>query len=204
MQPDSSRASRLTHLCGCVGASLLVWIASTSLLQAQTVSVWMTTDDQTQKLQPQAAISFSATNATTNPIVVDETKTYQQVEGFGASFTDTTGYALNELATASSRNMAMTNLFTRIGGGIGLSFVRNPMGASDLSRSIYSYDDLPAGQTDANLNFFSIAHDQADIIPLIKQALQLNPQLKIMSNPWSPPGWMKDSGSMIGGSLLPV
>jgi glucosylceramidase len=173
------------------------------LLPAQTVNVWLTTDNQSQKLQPQAPISFTTSNGGANPIVVDETRIYQQVEGFGASFTDTTGYALNELATASGRNAAMTNLFTRNGGGIGLGFVRNPMGASDLSRSIYSYDDLPAGQTDTNLNSFSIAHDEADIIPLLKQALQLNPQLKIMANPWSPPGWMKDSGSMIGGSLLP-
>ena len=97
----------------------------------------------------------------------------------------------------------MTNLFTRNGGGIGLSFVRNPMGASDLARFDYSYDDLATNQTDMNLTNFSIAHDQADIIPLVQQALLLNPQLKIMANPWSPPGWMKTSGSMIGGSLLP-
>ena len=184
-------------------ACLLIWLAATESLHAQTVNVWLTTDDQSKKLQQQAAISFSTATGGANPIVVDETKVYQQVEGFGASFTDTTGYALNELATAAGRNAAMTNLFTRNGGGIGLGFVRNPMGASDLSRSIYSYDDLPAGQTDTNLTFFSIAHDEADIIPLLKQALQLNPQLKIMANPWSPPGWMKDSGSMVGGSLLP-
>ena len=184
-------------------ACFLVWSAGAEKLPAQTVNVWLTTDDQSQKLQPQAPILFAPGSGGTNPIVVDETRIYQQVEGFGASFTDTTGYALNELATVSGRNAAMTNLFTRNGGGIGLGFVRNPMGASDLSRSIYSYDDLPAGQTDTNLNSFSIAHDEADIIPLLKQALQLNPQLKIMANPWSPPGWMKDSGSMIGGSLSP-
>jgi glucosylceramidase len=81
--------------------------------------------------------------------------------------------------------------------------VRNPMGASDLARFHYSYDDLPAGQTDPDLAQFSIAHDQVDIIPLVRQARQLNPRLKTMASPWSPPGWMKDSGSMIGGSLLP-
>ena len=134
---------------------------------------------------------------------VDETQTYQPIEGFGASFTDTTGYMLNEVATPSARSTIMSNLFTRVGSGIGLSFVRNPMGASDLARYDYSYDDNPPGGTDTILIYFSIAHDQADIIPLVKQALQLNPQLKMMANPWSPPGWMKDSGSMIGGSLLP-
>ena len=189
---------------GFLSLSVLFLIAGSQLTQGQTVNIWLTTDDQTQKLQPQNPKSFSTGTSSTNVIIVDETQTYQQIEGFGASFTDTTGYTLNELATAASRNAAMTNLFTRNGtGGIGLSFIRNPMGACDLSRSVYSYDDLPAGQTDTNLTSFSIAHDQADIIPLVKQALQLNPQLKIMANPWSPPGWMKDSGSMIGGSLLP-
>lgn len=173
-------------------------------VRAQTVNVWLTTDDQTQKLKQQTVVAFSSNNNNaTNPIVVDETQTYQRIVGFGASFTDTTGYVLNELANPSDRNAAMLNLFTRSGNGIGLSFIRNPMGASDLSRTFYSYDDLPAGQTDTNLNFFSVAHDQADIIPLVKLALQLNPQLKIMASPWSAPGWMKDSGSLIGGSLLP-
>jgi O-glycosyl hydrolase len=85
-----------------------------------------------------------------------------------------------------------------------LSFMRLPMGASDLARYQYSYDDQPGGQTDTNLTSFSIAHDQADIIPLILQARQLNPQMKLMANPWSPPGWMKSSGSMVGGTLLPA
>lgn len=181
---------------------LLVCLASSSPASAQSVSVWLTTHDQSQMLQPQAPVSFSSGAGGTNPIIVDETQIYQQIEGFGAAFTDTTGYNLNESATVSQRNMAMTNLFTRNGAGIGLSFVRDPMAACDLSLSVYSYDDLPAGQTDTNLTLFSIAHDQKDIIPLLQIALQLNPQLKTMANPWSPPGWMKTSGSMIGGTLL--
>ena len=172
-------------------------------VSAQTVSVWLTTDDQSQKMQPQAAVTFATAGGGSNPLIVDETQTYQQVEGFGASFTDSAGYLLNEVATPSARTNAMNSLFTRNGNGIGVSFVRNPMGASDLTRFDYSYDDLPANQTDVNLTNFSIAHDQADIIPLMQQALQLNPQIKVMANPWSPPGWMKSSGSMIGGSLLP-
>ena len=97
----------------------------------------------------------------------------------------------------------MNNLFTRKGDGIGVSFIRNPMGASDLTRFHYSYDDNPPGGSDPNLDYFSIAHDQADIIPLVQYALLLNPDTTIMGSPWSPPGWMKDSGSLIGGSLLP-
>lgn len=181
----------------------LVTVLHTRSTDAQTVGVWLTTDDQTEELQPQAPVTFVTGGGGANPVFVDETQTCQPIEGFGASFTDTAGYELNEVATLAARNTAMSNLFTRVGSGIGLSFVRNPMGASDLARYDYSYDDNPPGGTDTNLIYFSIAHDQADIIPLVKQALQLNPQLKIMANPWSPPGWMKDSGSMIGGSLLP-
>lgn len=177
-------------------------LAGAHLAGAQTVSVWLTTDDQSKLLQPQASVAFSPGSAGTNCVLVDESQTYQQIEGFGAAFTDTTGYTLNQLARPSARTNALRDLFSRNNSGIGLSFMRIPMGASDLARFHYSYDDLPAGQTDTNLAFFSIAHDQADIIPLIQQARQLNPQLKLMANPWSPPGWMKTSGSMIGGSLL--
>src|ERR1039457_752325 len=179
---------------------LLLLLSATA--NAQTVSVWLTTDDQVNKLQSVASVTFVTGSGGNNPVFVDETRTYQRVEGFGASFTDSAGYLLNEVATALVRSNAMYNLFTRNGSGIGVSFVRNPMGASDLARTQYSYDDLPSGQTDTNLTSFSIAHDQADIIPLVQQALRLNPQLTIMANPWSPPGWMKTTGSMVGGSLL--
>ena len=118
--------------------NLPFWFVFTHGLSAQTVTVWLTCDDQAKKLQPQPSVVFSTGTTATNPIIVDETQKYQTIEGFGASFTDTTGYALNELATPALRDAAMTNLFTRNGGGIGLSFVRNPMGASDLSRSILS------------------------------------------------------------------
>ena len=173
-----------------------------SLGRTQTVNVWLTTNSQSAKLQPQASLSFGTSATATNPIVVDETRTYQQIEGFGASMTDSSAYLLNQIATPAARAAAMTNLFTRTGTGIGLSFIRNPMGGSDLARFHYSYDDLPAGQSDPMLASFSIAHDLADIVPLMQQARTLNPQLVVMATPWSPPGWMKTSGSLVGGALL--
>jgi glucosylceramidase len=169
-----------------------------------TVSVVVTTDNQAMQLAPQPAISFSTANGGSNLIYVDETQIYQPIEGFGAATTDSAMYLLNEVAKVnqlSQFTQTMNDLFTRQGNGIGLSFIRNPMGASDIARSVYSFDDN-GGAADPTLANFSIAHDQTDIIPLILQAKTLNPQLKIMANPWSPPGWMKDSGSMIGGSLL--
>ena len=167
----------------------------------RTVNVWVTTDDQSKKLEPQPALSFSpGSSSGANTIFVDESQRYQSIEGFGASFTDSAAYLLNQKVQSPQLDALMISLFDRRD-GIGVSFVRNPMGASDLARSIYSYDDLNAGQTDPGLASFSIAHDIADIVPLVRRARQLNPQLKIMANPWSPPGWMKTSGSMIAGSL---
>jgi len=171
-----------------------------------TVVVVVTTDDQTRKLTPQESISFSATTGGSNPIYMDETEVYQPIDGFGASTTDTAMYNLYEIAKVKQPaqfTQAVSDLFTRQGNGIGLSFLRNPMGASDLARSVYSFDDNN-GQADTLLANFSIAHDQADIIPFLLLAKQANPQIKIMANPWSPPGWMKTSNSMIGGSLLPT
>jgi glucosylceramidase len=174
-----------------------------------TVAVVVTTDDQTRKLTPQDSVSFSATTSGSNPIYMDETEVYQPIEGFGAATTDTAMYNLYEIAKVKQPaqfTQAVSDLFTRQGIGIGLSFLRNPMGASDLARTVYSFDDNIAnnGAADPTLTNFSIAHDQADIIPFLLLAKQANPQIKIMANPWSPPGWMKTSNSMIGGSLLPT
>jgi glucosylceramidase len=186
-----------------VCALFLALAAGQTRANAQTVNVWLTTDDQKTKLKQQPSISFSAgANSKTTSIFVDEGEAYQVVEGFGASFTDSAAYLLNQKVPGAQLNSVMSSLFDH-GAGIGISFIRNPMGASDLSRSIFSYDDQPAGQTDPVLGSFSIAHDLTDIVPLVKLAREINPQLKIMANPWSPPGWMKTSGSMIGGSLLP-
>src|SRR5260370_19907818 len=177
-----------------------------------TVTVVVTTDDKTRKLTSQASVSFSTLIGGSNPgnpIYVDETELYQPIEGFGAATTETAMYNLYEIARVKQPaqfTQAVSDLFTRQGNGIGLSFLRNPMGASDLARSVYSFDDNTAngGVADPTLANFSIAHDQADIIPFLLLAKSANPQIKIMANPWSPPGWMKTSNSMVGGSLLPT
>ncbi len=166
------------------------------------VSVVLTTDDQSRKMQAQSTTNFTTASATGNVIYVDETPTYQPIEGFGAAFTDSAAYLLNEVAAPKSAlTSTMSDLFTRTGNGIGLSFMRTPMGASDLARTQYSYDDNN-GLADPTLANFSVAHDVADVIPIIQQARAFNPQMKLMANPWSPPGWMKTSGSMVGGFLL--
>lgn len=136
-------------------------------------------------------------------ILVQANAKRQRIDGFGASFTDSSAYLVDTVLSDKERDRVMTGLFDRTR-GIGLSVLRNPMGACDYSRSIYSYDDMPHGEQDADLSSFSIAHDLESILPLTKRAHELNPDLMLIASPWSAPAWMKTSQSMKGGSLNPV
>ena len=167
------------------------------------VSVVLSTHDQSQLMSAQPAAMFSLNTPSSNQVLVDESQTYQSLEGFGAAFTDSAAYLLEQVEQPSALSGTLSDLFTRTGSGIGLSFMRIPMGASDLARSVYSFDDLPAGQSDPTLASFSIAHDQSYVLPLVVAAKTLNPQMKLMANPWSPPAWMKSGGKLEGGTLLP-
>jgi len=173
------------------------------------VNIWLTTTNDaggrnvTRGLQAQTPVAFTAgAGSGGQTVVVDESTQFQQFSGAGASFTDTAAWLMNSSGALSSatRTSVMQKLFDP-NAGIGLSFLRNPMGASDLARFSYSYDDLPAGQTDPNLTSFSIAHDLADVLPLTRQAKQLNPALKVMGSPWTAPPWMKDNRSFNQGFL---
>lgn len=134
-------------------------------------------------------------------ILLDRKRKYQTIDGFGASFTDSAAYLIHKVLPKDKREEAMKRLFDP-NDGIGLSLLRNPMGASDYARSIYSYDDLSEGETDSDLKKFSIQHDKESILPLTKWAKTLNPELQVFATPWSAPGWMKDSGKMVSGKLL--
>ena len=167
------------------------------------VEIWLTTTDDaagrhvTRGLQQQSPIAFTpGTGGGGQTIVVDENTRFQQFSGAGASFTDTAAWLMNSSGALSSatRTSVMQKLFDP-NAGIGLSFLRNPMGASDLARFDFTYDDVAPGQSDPSLSRFSIAHDLADILPLTRQAKQLNPALKVMGTPWTAPAWMKDNGA---------
>jgi glucosylceramidase len=166
------------------------------------VRVWITTVDQ-RCLLKQLDIKEQLANNYQEEyrIVVNSNKKYQQMDGFGASFTDASAYLVYNKLSPEKRREVMEKLFDREK-GIGISFLRQPMGATDYTTKLYSYDDLPSGvNEDPELKYFSIDHDKKYIIPLLKEAMEINPELKIMASPWSPPGWMKTTGSMIGGSL---
>jgi glucosylceramidase len=163
--------------------------------------VWVTTVDRSQLLHENPPVTFHDGTSGAPTIVVDPTQSYQTMDGFGASITDSSASVLYGLSPAA-RDQAMRELFDPES-GIGVSFLRQPIGSSDFTAAPahYTYDDVPAGQTDLALAHFSIAHDQAQILPLLRRARQLDPRLSIMATPWSPPAWMKTGDSMIGGRL---
>lgn len=168
-----------------------------------TVQPVVTTGDRSMLLRSQPATRFtSGGSATQFNITVDDSVAYQQMDGFGASLTDSSAWLIwNKLDPSQQADLAQ-KLFSP-SAGIGISFLRQPMGASDFSASgNYSYDDVPVGQTDPNLLNFSIAHDTAYIIPLLKQGLAANPAIKVVALPWSPPAWMKTTGTMNGGDMI--
>jgi len=170
------------------------------------IEVVESSEDLHETLQDKPALTFGATRTPNLTITVNDAVKYQQIDGFGASLTDSSAWLIWNKLTEAQRKEAMQMLFSPTK-GIGLSILRQPMGASDFALSAYSYDDLPPGQpfgaSDPDLKLFSIEHDRAYILPLLHEALALNPNLKIFASPWSPPGWMKTSGSMIQGALLP-
>lgn len=140
---------------------------------------------------------------------VDPSIRYQTLTaGFGVAMTDTSAYLLHSALSARVRDLVMRRLFSRQG-GIGLSFLRLPIGGSDyVIGSPYSYDDMSPGQVDPSLAHFSLAHDRPYIIPMIREALALNPTMSVMANPWTPPAWMKSDDTLITktgplGTLLP-
>jgi len=165
------------------------------------VEMWLTRGDQSALLQKQTDIlSFGTTTNSFPNIDIDSATAYQSVDGFGYTLTGSSAYLIKRMGTAESAAL-LNELFGS--NGIGVSYIRISIGASDLSPAVFSYNDMPAGQTDPTLANFSLSQDTVDLIPVLKQILAINPGIKIMGSPWSPPVWMKDNGSSIGGHLQP-
>ena len=160
--------------------------------------VWVTTPDGAEQMHDRGTVPFGTGGSNRLTISVDSSLRYQTMDGVGASITDSSASVLMELDSAT-RDATMRDLF----GTDGLSFLRQPVGSSDfVDGPHYTYDDVAPGATDYDLSEFSIAHDEAQILPLIRHALAVNPDLKVMATPWSPPAWMKTNDSLIGGRLI--
>ena len=181
-------------------AALALLAAAAPAAAAPSAHVWITTTDGSLRLADAGSVPFERGGSGELTITVDPSRAYQRMDGFGASITDASATVLYGL-DRRSRAAAMASLFGRDGDR--LSFLRQPMGSSDfVAGPHYTYDDMPAGRTDYRMRHFSIAHDRGQILPLLRQALALNPRLKVIGTPWSAPAWMKDNGSLIGGRLI--
>jgi glucosylceramidase len=177
-----------------------VWCAIVS--RSSAVDVWLTTGDKSQLLRQQTDVVFQpGAGSGGTAITIVPTTTYQTIEGVGAAMTDSSAWLLQNKLSTAQRDKLMRQLFSP-DSGIGLNYVRVPMGASDFTASgFYTYNDNPPGGTDELQQHFSVNHDLAYIIPRLQQARALNPELKLMASPWSAPAWMKTNNSLTGGSL---
>ncbi|GAA4573996.1 ricin-type beta-trefoil lectin domain protein [Micromonospora coerulea] len=199
--PTTARraTARVTLALGLAAGTVAPAPAPAAQAAGEIVNVWLTTTSDaggrtvTRGLQPQSPLSFATTSpAATHTVTVDENTRYQQFEGAGASITDTTAYLLRGgPVSATTRDEVMRKLFSPTD-GIGLSFVRNPIGASDLSRP----GNVSLVDTCCDLNDFGANGYDTNVELLTAQARQLNPGLRVMVVPWSAPGWMKDNGRM--------
>jgi glucosylceramidase len=141
--------------------------------------------------------------APSDPVIgIDEKTTFQHLDGFGWALTGGSAQALMRMG-AAARTALLQELFTSDSNHIGGSFLRISIGASDLNDHVFSYDDMPEGQTDTALNHFDLGPDKKDVIPVLQEIIAINPTVKIMASPWSAPAWMKTNRDTRGGSLLP-
>jgi len=134
-------------------------------------------------------------------ITLNPSVTYQKMDGFGYTLTGGSSLHLHKM-NASARAKILEELFGKGPNSIGVSYLRISVGASDLDEYPWSYNDLPPGKTDPDLEHFSMAYDTLYLIPVLKEILKISPTIKIMGSPWSPPSWMKDNKDTRGGSLI--
>jgi len=196
----SSKRSRREFLKVSVGgvvaaktAKLVSALPASVLSPPRNISIYVTSGALRYRAEP--AVAWKSGKAGGNVIELDPGKKFQEILGFGAAFTDAACYTFNRLEP-SAREALFHELFHPA--EMGLNVCRTCMGSSDYSTEVFSYDE---GDPDPDMKRFSIAHDQAYVLPMMREARKQNPDLFLFSSPWSPPGWMKAGGSMLGGSM---
>ncbi|MBV5311952.1 MAG: glucosylceramidase [Prolixibacteraceae bacterium] len=167
------------------------------------VSFWMTSPVRQILFKEQnVSLKFGTQNAQHPVIDVNESTTYQEMDGFGYTLTGGSAIWINKM-DKPSRASLLKELFATDGANIGVSYLRISIGASDLSDKVFTYNDLASGETDTELKKFKIDYERTDLIPVLKEILAINPAIKILGSPWSAPSWMKDNNDSRGGSLKP-
>ncbi|TSJ35935.1 glucosylceramidase [Mucilaginibacter corticis] len=176
-------------------------LLNTACCAQNTISWWLTNNEKSALLSKQSPLAFGTGVDEKLPVItVDPAKKYQQVDGFGFALTG--GSAQNMIRmSAGERHKIIRELFGNGPNDVGISYLRLSIGSSDLNDHTFSYDDVPAGQTDLKLEKFTLKEDERDVIPVLKEILAVNPAIKILGSPWSPPLWMKSNHNIQGGRL---
>ena len=167
------------------------------------VEAWVTSPSSDVLFQKQTTGMNFGNSVNQHPtITIDATQTFQSIDGFGNCLTGGSATLLNRMDN-TSRKQILRELFATDANNIGISYLRISIGASDLSDRVFSYNDLPTGQTDVDMVKFSLDPEKSDLIPILKEILAIDPDIKIMGSPWSAPTWMKTNNATKGGSLKP-
>ena len=170
---------------------------------SNTVDFWLTTPNRSAAFAQQSALSVSENTVNNSKMIeLDASQKFQEMDGFGMSLTGGSAFVINQL-DATRKAALLQELFNTDKNNIGVSYLRISIGASDMSANPFTYDDMPTGQTDTAMQYFTINEEKKDLIPILKQVLKINPSIKILGSPWTPPSWMKSNNSSIGGKLLP-
>jgi glucosylceramidase len=190
---------KLGLVLACVGFLTQATAQQLPVIEAE---AWVTLPDRSKlfELQEQKIEFSTVARGGGSTIVIDESLGMQEVDGFGFSLTGGSA-ELMMLMTPEARTALLRDLFATDGDKIGVSYVRLTIGASDLNSFVYSYDDLPEGETDLELRKFDLGQDKKDVIPVMQEILSINPDIKIMASPWSPPVWMKTNDRPKGGTF---
>jgi glucosylceramidase len=163
----------------------------------QNTEKWVTKLDKSKLLEKQKqTLVFSKNNENLPTIFVDDSKSFQTIDGFGYTLTSGSATLINQL---KDKNKLLDELFGKAENSIGVNYLRVSVGASDLSDHPYSYSE----NKDLRLKNFSLKEDERDLIPVLKEIIKINPKIKILASPWSPPTWMKSNNNSMGGNLLP-
>lgn len=180
---------------------ILIFVSTLTPCLAQTAEMWLTTNDKSSLLKKQSALKFGSGNTIGKTLIeVNPDVKFQEVDGFGFALTGGSAQHIIRMS-AAERTKLLNELFGSAANGVSISYLRLSIGASDLNDHTFSYDDIPAGQTDTELKHFTLKEDEKDVIPVLKEILTINPKIKILGSPWSAPVWMKTNGNIQGGML---
>lgn len=185
---------------------LVIALLNVNLLFSQPgrIESWITNPDRSALFEKQPeVIGFSEKyNGRGSTIVIDDSHRMQSIDGFGFALTGGSAELLMKMSSSGRANI-LKELFASDDKDIGVSYLRLSIGASDLNSFVFSYNDLQKGETDPELKKFSLSQDYKDVIPVMKEILALNPDIKILGSPWSAPAWMKTNNDVRGGRLKP-